>query len=97
MPKVIITPTARRDIKGIALYTQGRWGLRQRSLYMNVLEEEILTLAETRRLDDDSSDIRPGLLSCRCQKHRIFFWRDDQDNIEVLRVLGKTMDFARHL
>lgn len=97
MPEVKITPTARNDIKGIARYTQENWGSKQRELYLSTLEKTVYSLPETRRLDDDYSDIRPNLLSCRCQKHRIFFWRDDLDNIEVLRILGQTMDFERHL
>jgi toxin ParE1/3/4 len=97
VPKVTVTPIAREDIKGIGRYTQKNWGVRKRNLYLGALDKAIKGLADKRRLDRSRSNIKPGLRSCSCQEHVIFFKCDDQDNVAVLRVLGQTMDFARHL
>ena len=97
MPEVTLAPLARKDIKDIGGYTQKNWGVNQRNLYLGVLEKAINGLLQNHRLDRKRDYIKQGLLSCSCQEHMIFFRRDDAGNVEVLRVLGQSMDFQRHL
>ena len=97
MPEVTLAPLARKDIKDIGGYTQKNWGVNQRNLYLGVLEKTINGLLQNHRLDRKRDYIKQGLLSCSCQEHMIFFRRDDAGNVEVLRVLGQSMDFQRHL
>ncbi len=91
MPEVVIAPLARKDIKDIGRYTQKNWGVKQRNLYLGVLDKNINGLLESHRLDRRRDHIKQGLLSCLCQEHMIFFRRDDAGNVEVLRVLGQFM------
>ncbi len=97
MPEVIIAPLARKDIKDIGRYTEKNWGVNQRNLYLGVLDKTISGLPENHGLDRNRDYIKQGLLSCSCQEHMIFFRRNDAGDVEILRVLGQSMDFQRHL
>ena len=97
MPKVTLTRLAREDIKAIGRYTQNRWGVLQRNHYLGTLDETIRGMPDTRRFDRNGDHIKPGLLFCACQEHMIFFRRNEQGDVEVLRILGQSMDFRRHL
>ncbi|MGU9962092.1 MAG: type II toxin-antitoxin system RelE/ParE family toxin [Candidatus Puniceispirillales bacterium WSBS_2018_MAG_OTU23] len=86
-----------KNIKNIGQYTYEKWGRSQRDLYLDTLDKTIDGLVKSRRLDKNRNNIKHGLLSCFCQEHMIFFKRNDVGYIEVLRVLGQSMDFERHL
>lgn len=36
-------------------------------------------------------------MSCLCNRHVIFFRRDGQGNVEILRILHQRMDIPRHV
>ncbi len=97
MPEVTITPLARNDLKGIGLFSEQNWGVKQRNLYLSVLGKTIDQLANSHRMDKKRNDIKAGLLSCSCREHMIFFRRDDAGNAEILRILSQSMDFKKHL
>lgn len=97
MPELKLAPLARKDIKDIGRYTQKNWGVNQRNQYLGTLDKMINDLLENHRLDKRRDQIKAGLLSCSCQEHMIFFRRDAAGNVIVLRVLGQSMDFGRHL
>ena len=92
-----MTPLARADIKEIGRYTQKRWGIEQRDRYLNAFDQVMTSLRDCHRLDRARDDIKPGLLSRSCQKHVIFFTRDANGRVVVLRILGQSMEFERHL
>lgn len=97
MPDVVLTAQARDDLLSIGRYTQKTWGVRQRVRYLTILDQTIQDLGTTRRLDRNRDDIRPGLLSCLCRAHMIYFRRHPDGRVVVLRILGKSMDVNRHL
>lgn len=88
---------AREDIKGIGRYTKENWGTKQRDYYLDEIDKTIQDLRANKRLGRPRDDIREGLLSWACQQHMIFFKRDGAANVEILRILNQSMDFARHL
>ena len=92
-----LTDQAEMDLDGIGEYSLERWGEDQAVFYLTKLDETFTALAQTPSLGSVRSDLRPGLLSCPCSRHVIFFRRDDQRNVEILRILHERMDFERHL
>ena len=92
-----LTILAEMDFDGIGAYTQEMWGTAQAARYLAKLDETFAALARTAALGKDRTDLRPDLLSCPCNRHVIFFRRDGQGNVEILRILHDRMDFELHL
>lgn len=92
-----LTVQAEEDFDGIGAYTWGMWGENQAVLYLTKLDETFAALAQSPAVGKDRSDLRPGLISCPCNRHVIFFRRDAQGDVEILRILHERMDFERHL
>ena len=92
-----LTLLAEMDLDGIGAYTLEMWGLEQAVSYLTKLDETFAALAQVPALGKDRADLRANLLSCPCDRHVIFFLRNDQGNVEILRILHYSMDFQRHL
>lgn len=97
MPRFRLTVRAEADFNGIGDYTVKTWSLNQAVHYLGKLDQTFAALAATPALGKDRSDLQPDLMSCPCNSHIIFFRRDVQGNVEILRILHERMDFARHL
>ena len=97
VPDPVITPLARQDLKGIGRHTQERWGVAQRDTYLQDLATLFGRLGDGTVLGRRRDEIREGLLAQPCGRHVVFFRRDVDGNVEVLRVLHERMDFRRHL
>lgn len=97
MPKLTLAPLAREDIKALGRYTQKTWGVVQRDRYLTQLAQVLDRMTAGHHPARDRSDLRPGLLSCSFQSHLIFFRRDAEGNVAVLRVLHERMDLDRHV
>jgi toxin ParE1/3/4 len=85
---------AEDDLDSIAEYTLERWGRAQAELYVN----ELQALCE--RLDDLSVLNRPyrgPYLRRAYESHLVYFRRDDQGDIVIVRILGKRMLPELHL
>lgn len=91
-----LTLQAEIDFDGIGEYSLDRWGYPQAEKYLSELDAMFVRLAES-GLGRDAGDIIPNLLAYPCNEHMIFFKRDDLGNVQILRVLGQSMDFKRHL
>ena len=92
-----LTLLAEKDLDGIAAYTVQMWGIDQAVIYLTKLDATFVALAQIAALGKDRSDLRPNLLSCPCNRHVIFFRRDAQGDVDILRILHDSMDFQRHL
>jgi len=97
MQQYRLTVLAEADLDGIGEYSLERWGENQAVVYLTKLDETFSTLAHPPSIGRDRCDLRPGLLSCPCQRHVIFFRRDEGGNVEILRILHERMDFKRHV
>ncbi len=97
MARFRLTVQAGADFDAIGVYTQEMWGDDQAVRYLSKLDETFSALARIPDLGKDRDDLRPNLLSCACNRHVIFFRRDDQGNVDILRILHEHMDFERHL
>ena len=96
MSRFRLTVQAEDDLDGIGAYTLVRWGEDQAIRYLTKLDETFTALARTSSLGKDRDDLRPGLISCPCNRHMIFFRRGVQGDVEILRILHERMDFERH-
>ncbi len=97
MADYVLTEKAEEDFDDIGLYSLNRWGLNKAESYLGDLDACFGRLARDQLLGRDRADIKSGLLAYPCNSHMIFFRRDDIGNVIILRVLGQSMDFQRHL
>ena len=95
MAKVIISPTAKRELKNIGIYTEKQWGTLQRKRYLDRLDNRIQLLADQPTLGKQRHNLPGAPYSFHEGRHVIFF-RIIQNGIEVIRVLHDAMDFSRH-
>lgn len=97
MARFRLTVEAEQDFDGIGAYRQGRWGREHAVRYLVNLDGMFVTLATTPTLGRGRDDLRVGLLDYPCKQHMIFFRRDPDGNVEIIRVLHQRQDFERHL
>jgi toxin ParE1/3/4 len=97
MAQFRLTVQAEEDFDGIGAYTEETRGMKQATKYLTELDQTFAALAHPPALGKDRSDLRANLLSCPCNKHVVFFRRDAENNVEILRILHERMDFVRHL
>ncbi|RVG11354.1 type II toxin-antitoxin system RelE/ParE family toxin [Sinorhizobium meliloti] len=92
-----LTLQAEADFDLIGAYTLEMWGEDQAIRYLTKLDETFAALARSSVLGKDRSDLRRDLLCCPCNRHVIFFRRDERGDVETLRILHERMDFERFL
>jgi toxin ParE1/3/4 len=96
MDKYQLSNKAELDIDH--LYTDGilKYGLRQADQYYDGLIEQFQFLAGNLNIGYNSCELAPNLQRFSYGRHIIFFTNTDT-GILIVRVLGKEMDFKRHL
>lgn len=90
-----LTPAAKEDLKDIARYTQLKWGIKQRNLYLSDIDKRMAWLAENPQLGKSRDDIKPHYLSFPEGQH-VIFYREVKGNVEILGILHQSMDFKKH-
>jgi toxin ParE1/3/4 len=96
MPAFTLSNMAKADLKGIAKFTQNRWGHDQRNLYLQMLDISFQQLAVNPLKGKDCSEIRIGYRKLNTGSHVIFYRQTHIDMIEIVRVLHGHMDIETH-
>jgi toxin ParE1/3/4 len=97
MPSFTLTTMAKADLKGIAIYTQDKWGRGQRDEYLTMLDAFFHRLAANPLKGKDCSDIRNGYRKLNAGSHVIFYHKMLNDSIEIVRILHGRMDIETRL
>lgn len=97
MPTFTLTNMAKADLKEIAKFTQNRWGLEQRNLYLQMLDVSFHQLAANPLKGKDCSDIREGYRQLIAGSHLIYYRQVRTDSIEIVRILHGHMDIETRL
>lgn len=92
-----LSSAASRDIVGIYKYGIKIFGNQQAQKYLNSIESILNELASRKELARDASMFAKNLKYYRFKSHVIFYVFDELDEIFIIRVLGKRMDFIQHL
>lgn len=87
---------AESDLEEIWDYTAVRWGLSQAEHYVGQVLYMLDILGENPRLGSSVSEVRPGYRKKAVGSH-IIFYREDDDVIDVVRILHQRMDLQSHL
>jgi len=92
MRSFALTVKAKADLKSIASYTESRWGKEQRNVYIKQMDDAFHRLADEPLTGKVCDDIKEGYRKNPQGSHLIFYRRIDDSNIEIVRILHKSMD-----
>jgi len=87
---------ADNDLDDIADYTLRVWGINQTRDYIAELLQCLQSLADNPDLGRSASEYAPRLKRFNHEAH-IIFYEPTYNGIFVVRVLGQSQDFERHL
>jgi toxin ParE1/3/4 len=91
MTQFALTYRAKADLHAIAIFTQERWGIKQRNVYIKQLDDAFHVIARSPELGKSCNDIMPGYRKFPQGSH-IIFYKDGSSKIEIIRILHKNMD-----
>jgi toxin ParE1/3/4 len=94
MPQFRIKASARKDLKGIAKYTEYTWGCEQRNNYLTEFDQAFHRLAENAELGKACDHIRSGYRVFPVGSHLIFYKLGTGKVVEIIRVLHKRMNVS---
>lgn len=92
-----LSGAASNDVVGIYKYGINTFGLSPAKEYVSSLETFLEELANKPELARDASIFAENLLHYRYKSHVIFYVYDNTNQIFIIRILGKRMDFIQHL
>jgi toxin ParE1/3/4 len=97
MKTFTLTNKAKEDFKDIARYTENRWGKAQRNLTIKQCDDMFHFLAETPLAGKACDHIKQGYYQFPQGSHIIFYRKTEGDNIEIIRILHKSMNVPSRL
>jgi toxin ParE1/3/4 len=92
-----LSTRAQYDLVGIYKYGIKYFGKSQATDYLYELESFLMELADRSELAKDASSISNSLKYYNFKAHVIFYVFDNENEIYIVRVLGKRMNFIEHL
>jgi toxin ParE1/3/4 len=91
-----ITEAAYRDLDDIWFYTFQKWSENQANKYFESIIQEIEIISVNPEKAKRMSKVKSDFFYFRTLSHYVFFKYGD-DQIEIIRILHKMMDFSKHL
>lgn len=92
-----LSTKAQQDLIAIYKYGIKFFGQSPATSYLQELENFLLELSDRPSLAKNASPIANGLKFYNFKAHVIFYQFENKNEIYVLRVLGKRMNFVEHL
>jgi toxin ParE1/3/4 len=92
-----ISEKAIGDLEKIWLYTFNKWSLEQADRYHNLIINEIEYIADNFNLSIKKDYVRKGYRMSKVKSHLIFFRKNEDDIIEIIRILHQNMDIENRL
>jgi toxin ParE1/3/4 len=92
MAKYKLTNKAVSDLKLIWNYTFDNWSEKQADKYYKMLIDNFNEISKNPSLGKNYQDIFEDILGLRVGKHIIFYIEDQNNEIEIIRILHEQMD-----
>jgi toxin ParE1/3/4 len=96
LKRLVLAPRAQRDLDDIVAYSKQQWGEAQAKRYLERIMDVTERLSAGTFPGRPADDIRQGYRKVRAGSH-VFYYRDAEAAIVVVRVLHQSMDAPRHL
>jgi len=87
-----LTKKAKEDLRSIARYTENRWGLAQRNLYIKQFDDCFYFLSDSLSAGKQCDEIKEGYRKFPQGSHIIFYKEAVMAKILIIRILHKNMD-----
>ena len=91
MARLRVTVEAQADLGKIASYTQKKWGVAQRNVYLQQLEQSFSRITSHPSIGRACDHVRQGYRYLRVGQHLVFYRIAHDKSVEVIRVLHKAM------
>jgi toxin ParE1/3/4 len=88
---------AKQDLKSIAVFTQSKWSSEQRNIYLTQFDQVFRLLANTPSLGKPCEEIAKNYFKYPQNSRVIFFKKVNANNILIVRILHKRMDYTSNL
>ncbi len=95
MYSIAQSPQAEQDLTDIWIYTAEEWSLAQADTYIDELAAGTDALSSHPEPGYSREDIRAGYRSLNVSQH-IMFYKILAEEIQIIRVLHKSVDVQRH-
>jgi len=95
--KINTQALAEQDLINIWLYTFTEWGEVQADKYLDEIEVGLKLITANPDIGSDYSFIRKGYRRLIIGHHLIFYKHDNENNIDIIRVLHENMDIQEYL
>jgi toxin ParE1/3/4 len=92
MKAFVLTREAKKDLSGIAKFTEKRWGRNQRYLYIKQFDDVFHFLAENPSVGKKCDYIKLGYKKFPQGSHLVFYRDGTKSKITIVRILHKNMD-----
>ena len=93
MKRLLVSDTARADLKGIARYSEREWGRARKSQYLASIRARFGTLRQRPEIGAKRPDIGGVYRSLPVGRH-VIFYRIEDETVVIIRVLHQRMDAA---
>jgi toxin ParE1/3/4 len=92
-----ISEKAISDLDKIWLYTFNKWSIEQADRYYNLIISEIEFISDNFDFCRIVDHVRPGYRMSKVKSHLIFCKKDEDNIIEIIRILHQNMDIENRL
>src|SRR3546814_3576089 len=82
--------SAQADLRSIARFTQSRWGLRQRNVYLKEVDQVFRSLAKNPLMGRACDEVREGYRKLPHGAHVIYYKPVGEDELLIVRILHAT-------
>jgi toxin ParE1/3/4 len=91
-----LTNKAVDDLRSIGRYTQYRWSLEQRNIYLKKLDNSFHTIAREPEIGVACDYIRKGYRKYHVGRHLVYYFQTET-HVQIVRILHERMDVERHI
>jgi toxin ParE1/3/4 len=92
-----LTVLAKEDLKNIARYTQETWGIKQRDIYLEQIDDVFQVISGAPDKGRACDEIRENYYKFSVGKHVIFYRQISKKMVQIVRILHAGMDMKNHL
>ena len=96
MAGYVLSPAAQADLSEIWDYTTKQWGEAQAERYTRDIQATCEALGGGNLVSLSAEDIRAGYRKIGVGSH-VMYYREREGTLEIVRVLHRRMDVARHI
>ncbi|MGY5352951.1 type II toxin-antitoxin system RelE/ParE family toxin [Wenyingzhuangia sp. IMCC45533] len=95
--KYRVSQEAINDINDIWIYTLHKWSKEQADRYYNQIFEEIEFIADNFMTGKSLEDTRKNYRVTKIKSHLIFYRKNENKIVEIVRILNQRMDIKKYL